>query len=417
MTERAPESSGSRVPPDGNDPLDTGRYELESGRVLKEIDPGVVYRELLDLATGLPVGAGPTAVTRSVLDRLAALMPGRAIGTCIALQPTGEPVIEMYLPRGVPSPGRDPTRLFPELPDERIFPLAGLPGSTLHFGGVSEPIEDYSTEHGVMVRAAALLAAGIRTSLALRTARPVSVEVTELRSQIIQSEKLASLGQLVAGVVHELANPVTSIVACTDVLLKKHTKDAPGDDLEHLRRIGLAADRILKFSRDLVAYARPAAEEPGPVALHEVIAQAHTFCEHEFGRHNVNFYCDYADGSPPVFGQSGPLTQVFVNLFINAAHAMSDHGGRLEVRTRLVEGEPHVYVDVTDTGIGIPPEAVSKVFEPFFTTKEKGRGTGLGLSIVHEIMNAHGGKISAASTLGEGTTFSLRLPLVAKPER
>ncbi|HEX7670857.1 MAG TPA: ATP-binding protein [Polyangiaceae bacterium] len=417
MTERAPESTEPLEPSDANEPLDTGRYELESGPVPRELDPAVAYRELLDLATGLPVEAGPTPVTRSVLDRLAALMPRRAIGTCIALEPTGEPIVEMYLPRGVPAPGRDPTRLFPELPEERIFPLAGLPGSTLHFGCIAEPIVDYSVEHEVMVRAAALLAAGIRTSLALRTAGPVSVEVTALRSQVIQSEKLASLGQLVAGVVHELANPVTSIVACTDVLLRKHPKDAPGDDLEHLRRIGLAADRILKFSRDLVAYARPATEVAGPVALHEVIAQAHAFCEHEFGRHNVNFNSDFADGSPPVLGQSGPLTQVFVNLFTNAAHAMSEHGGRLEVRTRHTSGEPNVHVEVTDTGTGIPPEAISKVFEPFFTTKEKGRGTGLGLSIVQEIMAAHGGEISAASTLGEGTTFSLTLPVFATPER
>jgi two-component system, NtrC family, sensor kinase len=409
MTKRARESA---------EPEETPRLELESTRVRREIDAAVAYRELVDLATVLPVGAGPAAVTRSVIDRVAALLPHRALGTCIVGQSTGEPILELYLPIGVSQPGRDPTRLFPELPDERIFELAGLPGSTFHVGSPSGPIDDGSVEHDVTVRAAALLAAGVRTAVALRTARPVSAEVTELRSQVIQSEKLASLGQLVAGVVHELANPVTSIVACTDLLLhKRNSPDAPQDDIEHLRRIGLAADRILKFSRDLVAYARPASEEPGPVALHEVIAQAHAFCEHELGRHDVTFVSDFANGSPPVLGQSGPLTQVFVNLFTNAAHAMSEHGGRLEVRTHVTDGDPRLRVEVTDTGIGIPPETISKIFEPFFTTKEKGRGTGLGLSIVQEIIGAHGGTIDAASTLGEGTTFSVALPLFLRAER
>jgi two-component system NtrC family sensor kinase len=418
MTERAAGSEDFFETGDSDPPLDTGRFELESSGVRRELDPAVVYRELVDLATALPVGAGPVPVTRSIIERLAVLMPLRAIGTHIALDPSADPILEMYLPSGVAPPDRDPARLFPELPHERIFDLAGLPGSTLHFGGVSEAIEDYSAEYAVMTRAAALLAAGVRTAVALRAARPVlSVDVKALRSQVIQSEKLASLGQLVAGVVHELANPVMSIVACTDYLLKKHPKDTSEEDFEHLRRIGLAADRILKFSRDLTAYARPATEKVGPVALHEVIAQARAFCEHEFVNSGVNFSCDYGDGAPPVLGQSGPLTQVFVNLFTNAAHAMSDHGGQLQVRTRVLEGEPHLYVDVTDTGAGIPRDAISKVFDPFFTTKEKGRGTGLGLSIVREIMAAHAGKVSAVSTLGEGTTFSLTLPLVLKPER
>lgn len=409
MTERARESAERQ---------ETPRPDLESSRVRRDIDAGLAYRELLDLATALPIGAGAAAVTRSVLDRVASLLPHRALGACIVAESVGDPIVELYLPIGVKSPGRDPTRLFPELPDEQIFDLAGLPGSTFHVASPSGPIDDDSVEHDVMARAAALLAAGLRTAIALRKARPVSAEVTELRSQVIQSEKLASLGQLVAGVVHELANPVTSIVACTDLLLhRKKSPQAPQDDVEHLRRIGQAADRILKFSRDLVAYARPATEEPGPVPLHEVISQAHTFCEHELGRHDVKFISDYANGSPPVLGQSGPLTQVFVNLFTNAAHAMSDHGGRLEVRTHLTDGEPRLRIDVTDTGIGIPPETISKIFEPFFTTKEKGRGTGLGLSIVQEIVKAHGGTITAASTLGEGTTFQVELPLFPRSGR
>jgi signal transduction histidine kinase len=265
-----------------------------------------------------------------------------------------------------------------------------------------------------MEHAAAILSRGVRTAIALERAQPPSVAVAELRAQLIQAEKLATLGQIVAGVVHELANPITSIVACTDYLLRR-TDHAVADAHDHLKRISVAAERILKFSRDLVAYARPASEEAGPVPLHEVILQAHVFTEHELERHGIVFCPDFSAGAAPVLGQAGPLTQVFVNLFTNAAHAMSDHGGRLSVRAWTDAGSHRLRVEVTDTGIGIPPEALSRIFDPFFTTKEAGRGTGLGLSIVREIVQAHDGTVTAASTLGEGTTFTLALPLFSPP--
>ena len=147
------------------------------------------------------------------------------------------------------------------------------------------------------------------------------------------------------------------------------------------------------------------------MSLAEVIAQAHAFSQHEFERYGivVDVACDA--GVPPLRGRAGPLTQVFVNLFTNAAHAMSEHGGRLSVTVRE-EAEPSkIAVEVTDTGTGIHPETLSRIFEPFFTTKETGRGTGLGLAIVREIVEAHGGTVGAASTPGEGTTFTVHLPL------
>jgi signal transduction histidine kinase len=150
------------------------------------------------------------------------------------------------------------------------------------------------------------------------------------------------------------------------------------------------------------------------VAIHDVIRQAFAFCEHELGRHEVDFSHDVVEGIPPVIGQPGPLTQVFVNLFTNAAHAMSDHGGRLVVETRATEGSAQVAVTVTDTGVGIPSNIVAKIFDPFFTTKEKGRGTGLGLSIVREIIRAHRGAVEVQSTPGEGSTFTVLLPVYVR---
>jgi C4-dicarboxylate-specific signal transduction histidine kinase len=355
-------------------------------------------------------------VAARVLDALAILMPARAIGVCLVLSGSEEPFVEMRLPGGVERPRRDPTRLFPELDDERVIPLQGLEGSTLHVASVDGPMLDGALESGIAARAAALLASAARTSMILASAEPASTEVTELRSQLIQAEKLATLGQVVAGVVHELANPVTSIAACADFLLKRgRASGARPDDLEYLVRIGQAAERVHTFCRDLVIYARPATERPSPVAIQDVIRQAVAFCEHELGRHDVDISLAPADGTPPVMGQSGPLTQVFVNLFTNAAHAMSDHGGHLMVSTRPTDDGANVAVFVTDTGVGIPADIVPKIFEPFFTTKEKGRGTGLGLSIAREIIRSHHGTVEVQSTPGEGTTFIVSLPVFMRP--
>ncbi len=379
------------------------------------VDPTAAYEALVDLAASLPVEEGPAAVVARLLDVLSGLLPNRAVGVCLVLSSSEEPLVDMRLPENLERPRRDPTRLFPEFDGERIVPLGGLEGSTLHVASTNGPIADGSLEDSIARRAASLLAASARTAMILSTARPASTEVTELRSQLIQAEKLATLGQVVAGVVHELANPVTSIVACTDFLLKRgRASGAPAIDLEYLVRIGKAADRVHTFCRDLVTYARPATEGPGPVPIHDVIRQAFAFCEHELSRHEVDFSQEVTEGVPPVIGQPGPLTQVFVNLFTNAAHAMSDHGGQLLVSTRAIDGGERIAVTVTDTGIGIPSNVVPRIFEPFFTTKEKGRGTGLGLSIVREIIRDHQGAVEVQSTPGEGSTFTVLLPVYVR---
>jgi two-component system NtrC family sensor kinase len=234
---------------------------------------------------------------------------------------------------------------------------------------------------------------------------------------VIQNEKLASLGQIVAGVVHELNNPLTSIIAYSDYLKRKAHARAPyadfEDDLERLRRIGEAAARILNFSRDLVAYARPSADVPGTVQMQDIVEKALIFCEHEFNGANIQVYRNFDARLPPVRGMAGQLTQVFVNLFTNAAHAMRPGGGELSIRMDTNPKQHTLTVAIADTGTGIDEHDMPQIFEPFFTTKTEGRGTGLGLSIVRGIMDAHGGTIEASSVLGEGTVFTLTLPLAA----
>ena len=368
--------------------------------------------ELLDLSCHLGIDEAPEALARACVEEGARLLRTCAVGACIVDADSGEQVVERRLPPGTHAgQDSDPTRLFAAFARELVLPLGHDRGtSTFHVASNEvEMLAPTSPASSIARRVADLLTAALYRSQHHQSSHQSSDELRRLQAQVIQAEKLASLGQIVAGVVHELNNPLTSIVAYSDYLRKRAMAREADDDVERLRRIGEAAERILKFSRDLVAYARPSVEVPGPVALHEVIDKALVFCEHEFAESNVTVRRDLAARLPPVRGVAGQLTQVFVNLFTNAAHSMLDEGGELTVRTRLLSGGDAVLVEIEDQGIGIPAEVLEQIFEPFFTTKTDGRGTGLGLSIVRDILASHGGTLGATSTLGSGSVFNMTL--------
>jgi two-component system, NtrC family, sensor kinase len=365
---------------------------------------------LLALALDLPVEAGPSEVVERFLDGLSALLPHLALGACVITDPGERPIISVRLPPGASDAmQRDPTRLFPVLREERVLPLDDA--STFHVGAneVLPPLDLQIAE-----RAALVLGRSLARARGFRRVHGSARNLERLQAHMIQAEKLASLGQIVAGVVHELNNPLTSIIAYAEYLSRKaHTRmpDADAeDDLERLRRIQEAAGRILRFSRDLVAYARPSNEIPGPVSLSDVVDKALVFCEHEFT--GIAVERDLPPGLPAIRGVAGALTQVFVNLFTNAAHAMAG-GGRLRLRAEVDLAARAVLLEVEDSGRGIEREHLPLVFEPFFTTKSEGRGTGLGLSIVRGILDALGGTIAVDSIPGQGTMFSLILPIAA----
>lgn len=373
---------------------------------------------LLDLASQVPIDGGDRAVVDFVVAALHGLLPGYSVGACVADGSTGEQVVVARGPDGATvEQGRDPTRLFPDLAHERIVPLGdGTDGATLHVAGDDAGLEDLASDLSrLTARAAVVLATSLARARRLTQARESSAEVHRLQAQMIQAEKLASLGQIVAGVVHELNNPLTSIVAYSDYLERRAKQRGDAHDEERLRRIAEAAERILKFSRDLVAYARPTSEIPAPVSLGEVIDKALVFCEHEFSESSVRVVRAFPQDLPPVRGIGGQLIQVFVNLFTNAAHSMSGIGGELTVRTVVEPSENSALVEVADQGVGIDPAQLQQIFDPFFTTKTDGRGTGLGLSIVRKIVTSHGGTLSARSTPGEGTVFRITLPLSLIP--
>lgn len=374
---------------------------------------------LLSLAIALPVERGTVTVIREALDRLEALTPHLALGVCVVDSEAGEQLIETRVPsNSVRGADHDPSRLFAAFTHERMYLLGEeLDGSTFHMAGDSERLVDpFSTESLLGERFAALLSSAIRRASQMERAHATSNDLRTLQSQMIQAEKLASLGQIAAGVVHELNNPLTSIIAYSDMLSRRlATGQIEEADIERVQRINEAAQRILKFSRDLVAYARPAGDVPGPVLLHEVIDKALVFCEHEFVENQVTVDRDLHDGLPLVRGIAGQLTQVFVNLFTNAAHAMTSSGGALVVRTRPGDTPDWVKVEVIDEGHGIETQHLNQIFEPFFTTKTDGRGTGLGLAIVRGIVTAHGGTLVASSIPERGAVFCLTLPSAPRP--
>ncbi|MCU0698297.1 MAG: ATP-binding protein [Myxococcaceae bacterium] len=234
----------------------------------------------------------------------------------------------------------------------------------------------------------------------------------DLERRVVQAEKLASLGQLAASVVHEINNPMTAVATYADALLTRASTSLTADpnDVSKYRKIVENTDRVLRFTRDLVSYARPAQDTPEEVDLHATIERAVGFCEHVLQKHQVTVERSFGE-LPRFLAVRQNLVQVFVNLITNACHA-TPPGGRILISTAAQDGQ--IVIRLSDTGSGIPEALQRQIFEPFFTTKPDGKGTGLGLSIVQGIIENHGGTIAVESAGGKGSTFRIVLPLVLK---
>jgi len=230
-----------------------------------------------------------------------------------------------------------------------------------------------------------------------------------LEEQLIQTEKLTSLGLLAAGVAHEVNTPLAVISNYIQMLAKQ----LPGDDPRHklIEKIVKQTFRASEIVNNLLNFSRTGAVEFTEVNLNAVVEETLSLVSHPFKTARVHVIKSLQKQLPPVLGSNNRLQQVFLNLFMNARDAMPN-GGMLEVRTAANNG--YVEVEVTDTGIGIPRENLIRIFDPFFTTKSSGRGTGLGLSVSYGIIKEHAGKIDVRSTPGKGTSFRLEFPVVQK---
>jgi two-component system NtrC family sensor kinase len=383
--------------------------------------PAASIDRLLVVLGELPFASGEEAIVRALVDAVSRILPTHAIGVCYVAAPAGEQRIFSCLPVVEPSRigGADPTRLFPGFSHEHVFDVTSTPsGTTLHVAGDDSSLDDpRSTAFHIARRAAEGLSRAFEHARVYATADDAKRALREMSDGVIETEKLASFGELAAGLVHELNNPLTSIVAYSDLLLKHAIERGDGvdpADTERIRRVGESAQRILRFTRDVVAYVRPAAsDDVASVDIHHVIDRAFAFCEHVVDQSRAAVERRFDPKVTNVAGVAVRLTQVFVNVVTNACHALPPEGGEIVVETALVDRGRRVRISVSDTGFGITPENMPRIFAPFFTTKTGGRGTGLGLAIVRSIVEGHGGTIVALSPPGRGARFVIELPASA----
>ena len=230
----------------------------------------------------------------------------------------------------------------------------------------------------------------------------------QLEEQLQISEKMASLGLLAAGVAHEVNTPLTGISSYTQMLLQQAPADDPSTKV--LEKIERQTFRAAKIVNGLLNLARPAQVDSGPCDINSVINDVLSLLEHQFRTGSIQVRKELAASAPFVQGVEHKLQQVFLNLLLNARDAMPK-GGWLTIVTR--EDRDGAVVEIGDTGSGIAPELLSRIYDPFFTTKSIGKGTGLGLSITYGIVQEHGGTITCDSQVGQGTRFTIRLPLAA----
>jgi two-component system NtrC family sensor kinase len=230
-----------------------------------------------------------------------------------------------------------------------------------------------------------------------------------MEEQMVQNEKLTSLGLLAAGVAHEVNTPLAVISNYIQMLAKQIPSEDPRQ--KTIERIVKQTFRASEIVNNLLNFSRTGAATPDEINLNVVLEDTLSLVQHPFKTARVNVVRAYNDKLPPVLGSTTRLQQVFLNLFMNARDAMPG-GGMLEVRTAAQNGT--VEVEITDTGSGIPPEHIQRIFDPFFTTKSTGKGTGLGLSVSYGIIKEHAGKVDVRSSPGKGSSFRLEFPAAKK---
>ena len=231
--------------------------------------------------------------------------------------------------------------------------------------------------------------------------------------RIMESERLALIGQLAAGVAHELNNPLQGIVAYSHLLLEKMPSADPRRD--SIQKIVAQANRCTDIVRGLLDFSRQRKPQKKLYNVNLILQESIFWVEKQALFHNVQITKHIAENLPQTVVDPSQIQQVFINIIINAAEAM-EGSGRLTLATRLDSDGEFIAVEFTDNGCGINKEDLDNIFDPFFTTKEVGHGTGLGLAISYGIVKEHNGTLSVESEVGKGTTFIVRLPVINKEE-
>jgi signal transduction histidine kinase len=236
--------------------------------------------------------------------------------------------------------------------------------------------------------------------------------IEELRiaqKRLLQSEKLATIGQMAAGIAHELNTPLTYILGNLELL---QTKDLTDDRREMLESVSKGVERIRGLAQNLLAFSRPSREEAVLLHPNEILERALDLCRYQLLKAGVRLETSLSPDVPRIRGASNQIEMALINLIVNAAQAM-DGRARRELRLTTDAEADLVRIRITDTGPGIPPALQATLFEPFVTTKSEGQGTGLGLSTVLMVIERHRGRIDFTTTPGDGTTFTITLPVAS----
>jgi two-component system, NtrC family, sensor kinase len=230
--------------------------------------------------------------------------------------------------------------------------------------------------------------------------------------QLLQSEKMASLGKLAAGVAHQLNNPLGGITLYTKLMLEDYQLEESAR--EDLNRILKDAERCRDTVKELLEFTRQTRHFMKPNDINKAITRTLFLLERQPLFQNVQIIQNLSESLPLVTCDLQQMNHVFMNLILNAAQAMEGQG-TLTLTTVPLEKDTRIRLEIADTGPGIPETLLPRIFEPFFTTKEEGQGTGLGLSLVYRIIQTHNGRINVQSTPGKGTTFVIEMPATLQP--
>ncbi|MBW1996321.1 MAG: HAMP domain-containing protein [Deltaproteobacteria bacterium] len=234
------------------------------------------------------------------------------------------------------------------------------------------------------------------------------------QEQLIKAHKLKAVGTLTAGVAHELNNPINNIMLTASMILEDYQELDEAERLDMIKDLVEQAERSQKIVRNLLEFARDREIVTNLYKVEDLLEETLQFASNQLKLSKVKVVRNFPPNLPPVSGDKQQLTQVFLNLILNAIDAMPD-GGTITIETVIVKEGDYLRIDFTDTGTGIPAHVQSHIFDPFFTTKSQGKGTGLGLPVSLEIIRKHGGDIQVSSQIGKGSTFSVLLPVAKVP--
>jgi signal transduction histidine kinase len=314
----------------------------------------------------------------------------------------------LLLSRIVVRPIRNLLKLASEYRDGRMVPLP-MEGSTNEIGELSRSLtsmlkrlEENKTE--------------LKDHIA--SLEKANAELQQVQSDLIRSEKLASVGRLAAGVAHEIGNPISISLGYLELL--RHGDVTEEERRDFLDRLEMEISRINRIIRQLLDFSRPSSPKPEETHVHDVLRKTLNILGPQPMLQGIDIRCRHEAGDDLLIADPSRLQQVFVNIVMNAADALCEEGctdGKkiLLIRTSSTDG--NIDVEFTDTGPGIPQEDLTHIFDPFYTTKEPGKGTGLGLSVCYRIVESMGGLIRAESPEGRGARFIVTLPLAERQGR